>query len=221
MVTVSHLVEDRLSVQPFLQEALAKGIINYGALADLLLPEIKKELKKEVKHAAVMMALRRYAERLEREEPEAVLFFRESDLHLHSNLCEINAVKSPDTLARLKELYAHVDFKKGEVLNVIQGNYEITIICNERHKKEFVKILGKEHIIRIFNESLSSLSIKFSEEILAVPGFVYVCVKALAWNQINIVEVVSTMTELTFILEKEDAVKAYKILQKLISEEEL
>ena len=47
MVTVAHLVEKIIAQKPFLQEALSKGIVNNAALAEELLPEIEKELKKQ------------------------------------------------------------------------------------------------------------------------------------------------------------------------------
>ncbi len=57
MVTVSHLVEKIVKRKPFLEEALARGILNYVALAETLQPEIEKELKTKVKTSAIMMAL--------------------------------------------------------------------------------------------------------------------------------------------------------------------
>ena len=44
MVTISHLAEKLISEKPFLQDALYRGIINYRALADDLVPKIEKEL---------------------------------------------------------------------------------------------------------------------------------------------------------------------------------
>ena len=49
MVTVAHLVEKMIEQKPFLQESLNQGIINNAALAERLLPQIEKELKKKVK----------------------------------------------------------------------------------------------------------------------------------------------------------------------------
>jgi hypothetical protein len=41
-------------------------------------------------------------------------------------------------------------------------------------------------------------------------------VRNIAWENINIFEIVSTNTELTFILNKKDAVKGYTVLEKLV-----
>ena len=38
-----------LEDKPFIQEALARGIVNHAALAESLIPGIERELKKEVK----------------------------------------------------------------------------------------------------------------------------------------------------------------------------
>jgi predicted transcriptional regulator len=35
----------------------------------------------------------------------------------------------------------------------------------------------------------------------------------LAWEQINVIEIVSTMNELTFVIKREDSMKAFDVLQ--------
>ena len=40
----------------------------------------------------------------------------------------------------------------------------------------------------------------------------------IAWENINIFEIISTNTELTFIIHKKDAIRAYKSLEKLIQQ---
>jgi hypothetical protein len=62
MVTISHLINKIVSSRPILHDAIEQGIISYGNLAEQLTPEIEEELNKKVKHSAVVMALRRYAE---------------------------------------------------------------------------------------------------------------------------------------------------------------
>jgi len=54
------------------------------------------------------------------------------------------------------------------------------------------------------------------KELSLHPGVIYNVVRNLAWENINIFEIVSTNTELTFILHKKDAVKGYSVLEKLV-----
>ena len=65
MPTIAHIAEKMVERKPFIEEAMAQGVINYASLAQILQPEIEKELKKKVKTSAVMMALRRTSEKLQ------------------------------------------------------------------------------------------------------------------------------------------------------------
>jgi hypothetical protein len=64
MATIASLVEGKIRQKPFVEEALRQGIINHAALANQLMPEVKKELGKKIEFSAVNMAVRRFAERL-------------------------------------------------------------------------------------------------------------------------------------------------------------
>ena len=72
------------------------------------------------------------------------------------------------------------------------------------------KILNKEF-------DLVSLTIVFEgKNFLLTPGVIFTAIRKLPWEQINIFEIISTMTELSFILGKKDSMKAYNVLQDLI-----
>ena len=63
MVTISHVVKSILNRQIFLQEALNNEIVSFNKLAKYLKPTIETELGKTVKHSAIVMAIRRHAEK--------------------------------------------------------------------------------------------------------------------------------------------------------------
>jgi len=216
MVTVSHLVENIVEQKPFLEEALARGIINYAALAETLTPQIEKELKKKVKYSAVMMALRRLAEKLEKETIKSLqIRFKETDLTIKSDLFEITVLKSATVINNLRKLYDLVDFSKGDFLTVTSGVYEVTIISNKKHKSRIQTTFESEKVSKII-EHLSSITLKIPLEAVQTVGFFYVVTKALNWENINIVEIVSTLTELTFIIKEDDVAKAFTSLKRLV-----
>lgn len=220
MVTVAHLVENIVEKTPFLEEALARGFVNYAALAETLKPEIEKELKKPVKHAAIMMALRRLSEKLEKGFiKQAHLRFKETDLTIKSDLFELTILKSSTIMSVIKKLYELVDFSKGDFLTMTQGMYEITLISNKKYKTKIQQLFAGEKIVKIIDH-LSSLTIKIPIEAVEQVGLFYVISKSLNWENINIVEIVSTLTEMTFILKEDDISRAFTILKKLINEEQ-
>jgi aspartokinase len=213
MVTVSHVVRKMVSRKPFLQEAMYRGIISYGSLAKQLRAEIEEELDKEVKLFAIIMALRRYAEKIKEFHKEIEFDFR-SEVIMKTNLCDVCVLKSPRLMAELKNLYSIVDFDKGDTMNVSQGNYEISIVTNEKHKEKLLEHLKEEKILSV-KENLVSLSLRFPGEFLETPGVIFEVVRNMAWENINIYEAISTHTEFTLVVGKKDSVRAYKILQNL------
>jgi len=215
MVTVSHLVKKIVGENSFLLEAMSKELISHGNLAEQLKPEIEKELGKAVKESAIVMALRRYQEELKSFDKQIIKFEFKGEIVLKTNIMDFNIVKSPSLLSKIKNLYNLVDFERGDTLNIILGNNEVSIIANEKYKDKISNFLKGE---RILNKEfgLVALTISFtSKGFIHTPGVIFTAIRKLAWEQINIYEVVSTVNELTFILNNKDSMKAYNILCEL------
>jgi aspartokinase len=214
MVTISHIVEKLINDRVFIQEPISKGIVSHGSLAKQLKPEIEKELGKEVKTHAIVMAIRRYAESF-KEKYKEIVFDYSSEIILKTDMCDIAVLRSPSLLNKLKRLYDIVDFEKGDILNIIHGRHEVSVVTNERYREKLLNILKGEKILNLEN-NLVSLTLTFSKDFLHTPGVIFNVVRNIAWENINIFEIVSTNTELTFILNKKDAVKGYTVLEKLV-----
>ncbi|GIU68936.1 MAG: hypothetical protein KatS3mg002_0172 [Candidatus Woesearchaeota archaeon] len=214
MVTVSHLVGKIIKDKPFLEEALRRGIINYVALAQELQPQIEKELGKKVKTSAVMMALRRLNELLQKKGIlRNELKFKSEDISIRSSLFEITILKSSNTISNIRKIYDITDFSRGDMLTITHGIYEITIIASSRLTKKIEKILENEHIIKIIG-SLGALTIKIPANSIETVGLFYNVTKILNWENINIVEIVSTFTEMTFILKEDDLARAFEAMRR-------
>jgi len=217
MVTIAHLTANLIEKKPFIEEAMSKGLINYGALADLIKPEIEVELKKEVKHSAVVMALRRYSEKSGEKLFKQIKFSESSDIMMRSGLIEVTIVKNPDSGELIKKLYDFVDVKKGDFISIVQGINELSIITNKKHEESFMKTLKKGDI-KAVSKNLSSLTIKLPKGSTEMIGIFYIITRALSWENISIIEVVSTWGEMTCVVKTEDAPHAFKIIDNLIKE---
>ena len=71
------------------------------------------------------------------------------------------------------------------------------------------KIINKE-------SNLVALTMRFADDFIHTPGVIFTIIRKLAWENINIFEVVSTLSEMTLILRKADSIKAYEALQRLV-----
>ena len=216
MVTVSHLVKKAVSENSFLLEAMSKELVSYGNLAEQLKPEIEKELGKKVKDSAVVMALRRYGEELQSFDKKIRKFRFQGEILMRTNIMDFNVVKSSSLLNKIKNIYNLVDFWRGDTLNIILGSNEVSIVTNEKYKEKLSNFLKGEKVLNK-KFDLVALAVVFEGgSFLTTPGVVFTAIRKLAWENINIFEIVSTMTELTFILGKKDSMKAYNVLQELV-----
>jgi len=214
MVTVSHVVQKIINNRVFVLEAMSKGIISYGSLAKQLKPEIEEELGKEIKLHAVVMALRRYSDSLKKEHKK-ITFDYSSEIILKTDICDISVLRSPLLFTKLKKIYDIVDFEKGDLLNLIHGKSEVSIVTNERYRAKLLDFLKDQKILNV-EKDLVSLSLTYPKEFFNTPGVIFNVVRNIAWENINIFEIVSTNSELTFIISKKEAIKSYKALEKLV-----
>jgi len=215
MESVSSMVKYLLENKPFLLDALSRGILSLGNLATEFKPDIEKSLGKTIKETAIVMALRRYGEEIRERRDTVVSESISGEILMKTNICDFNILKSTTLLSRLKNLYEMVNIERGDFLNIIVGNNEISISVSEKYYGEIELFLQGE---TFFNQSrgLVSLTVIFNGDFLHTPGIVSQVMHRFAWENINIFEIVSTMTELTFVIENKNSIKGYEVLQKYL-----
>ena len=101
-------------------------------------------------------------------------------------------------------------------------------VNSKKREKELLKIyIGAQDVDRILSgfeivhsyTDLVALTILFHGDYIQTPGITYLAVRKLAWEHINIIEIVSTMNVLTFIVSREDSHRAYQALEAFLDEE--
>ncbi|MFH0875509.1 MAG: ACT domain-containing protein [archaeon] len=217
MTSISQVVRKLIESKPLLYESLSEGIVSYQNLAEKIHREIENDLGKKAELPAIIMAIRRYSENIKPLINEKIPFKFNTEIIMKTGLMDLSILKTHNALSKLRQIYDIIDFEKGDTFNVIQGNYEISIVINNKHKDKITKSLKGEKILNIEND-LVSLTMSFSKEFLYTVGILAKVTRKLAWENINIYENISTMTELIFIVNKKDATRAYKVLQELVDE---
>lgn len=215
MVTIARITEKLLEQKPFIQEALGRGIINNSALAEQLIPDIEKELKQKVKFSAVNMAVHRLSEKLEKKHFEHAKINQQSDITIRSGLIAVTVFKTADIQKHVRAAYDIVDLKQGDFLTITQGINEIMIITNSRHEKKLFSIIPKNEIKKTIH-GLTSITINLPLKAVQTIGLFYIVTRAMAWENINIVDIVSTLTEMTIIIDEDDTARAFNTLKGMI-----
>jgi len=209
MVTISHAVQDILKRHVLIQEAINHDIVSFNKLALMLKPEIEKELGKKIKTSAIVMALRRASDNFKKKTTKPV--FSYSIETIKTDISYIVLEESSTALSKLEKLYSIIDFKKGGILNIIQGNYEIAIIINSKYKDKVLDLLDGESVLETIDD-LVSISLTYSKNFLYTPGIIYDVSRFLAWESINAVDIILTKTEFSLIIDKKDLMRCYSTL---------
>ena len=211
MVTISHVVKKLVDERIFLQEAINQGIVSNSLLASKLKKEIEKEMGENVSNSSIIMALRRYKEKLEKTSNKTSFeYFTEIDMK--TNITYIIVRSVPSIKNKLLKIYDLVNFREGDILNIIQGNYLNGIITNQRYKDKILKLFESENILYIL-ENLVSFSLLNRETYLYNPGFFYNIFRILAWDNINLLTVLDTPRDFIILVEQKDAAKCLKSLE--------
>jgi hypothetical protein len=215
MITVPEASEKIINRSRYLSEAMSKGIINLSSLARYIKPEIEEMLLKKISSSSVIMALKRLKAKLK--PPQYKNVFKTSpEMILWSNLTEINIINSYSFDQKYQDLLKLSNENRKHFLTITRGISETVIVASNSIYSVVNKMLKEEKIIFQF-ANLSSVGIRLPKEAEETPGVFYFFLKSLAWEGINIIEIVSTASEFTLILEDKDANKAFSILKSLFN----
>jgi aspartokinase len=216
MITIPEVVENIVKNSFFFEEGLTLGVINLSSLARKLRLKIEKQTLKKASEGAILMALKRLSTKLKSKDYHRNLFRNVPEMILRSNLMEFCFANSSSLTKKHKQLFNLVHQSNHYFLTITQGVFETGIIISQKAKNLVKKIFNEEKIIKIV-EDLSAITIKLPKNNISTPGVYYFILKALAWEKINIIEVISTYCELTIILEDKNVDKAFSILKTALS----
>jgi hypothetical protein len=216
VIAIATVVETIIRESPFLEEGIVTGIVNLSALARRLRPQVESELQKEVSDAAVMMALKRLAPDIAARDVAIVKLLRQMrDLTVRSNLVEFTFRSSPTLLESQRKLLHAIGKETDAFLTYTQGVFEVTLIASAKLAARVEEVFHAETVLsRLAN--LSAIIIALPTRCVKVPGVHYMLLKQLAFHDLNVVEVVSTYSELTMVLAKDDVDRAFSILKRFL-----
>jgi aspartokinase len=213
--SVSSCVKRVVDKSPFIHDMLINGILSFSNYADSIQAEVQKVYGKEVKSSAIVMALRRYGEELKSRDNRCKANNVEYGIVMKTNIFDLNLVRRDSFISKLGVLYDQISTEKGDFLNITLGSHEVSLSVSEKYRA-LVSNLAKDEEVLNQMDDLVALSLVFTGDFLQTPGIVYEAVRRLAWEQINVIELVSTMNELTFVIKREDSMKSFDVLQSFL-----
>lgn len=212
MISISDVLNEIISTYPFVEEGLSKGIVNYSAFAREIKPQIEKRLYKTIKEGAIVMALKRISSKLNK--PKSAGNINLTDLTVRSNLSEFTFQNSQTLLEKTRQLLSSIGTKQDLFCTLSEGIRETTFIISSVLAGKIRMLFKQEQLVVNIN-NLSSITIRLPKEVVYIPGVYYQILKRLAWENINVIEVLSTYTEVTIVVENKNVDRSFSELKNL------
>lgn len=216
MKTISSVVEQYIKKKPFLQSALAQGIINLTSLSRQIRPEVANILGKDVKDGAIVMALKRLSDDMEFRATHRIVKVLKNigEITVRSNLTDYTFLSSATLLAQQAKLLEKVHENQELFYTSSRGVNEINIVVSNT-LDTVVETFFKEEVCTQKAENLSSVTVKLPAENVSVPGIYYFIFQRLAWEGIILYEVISTTNEFTILVNDDQVDVAFKTIKDL------
>ncbi len=216
MLTISQAVEKVIKVKPFVTEALCEGLINISSLSRQIHPTIEKLTGKEVKQGAIVMALNRLVPNLK---GSGDLTYRNvitsiGDIIVRSDLTDYTFRNSPTIIENHVKLMNQLVGRQDQFCTMVRGVFETTLVVGTEICP-LVEVFFAGENSSYKNSNLSAITLKLSTGNVHFVGFYYQILKFIAWEGINVKEVISTANEFTIVVAEEDVDAAFAILKNL------
>lgn len=212
MKTITTCVHDIIKHQPFLDDAIARDIVNFSGLAADIQPAVEKEMKKPVKQGSIIMALRRYAPRRIKVNQKSI---RElGDIIVRSGITEYTFLNSKTIIANKAKLLDAVKDQTGVYLNYSSNYQESNILVSSMLTNLVEKCFRSEVRVSI-KEDLSSITIELPKNSSQTVGLYFYFFKLLAYEGIPVFEMISTSNYFAIFLEKEYVNQAFLLLNEM------
>jgi hypothetical protein len=219
MISISKEIEKIIKNQPFLIEALNEGLINISSLARSLQPELEKKLYKPVSLASIIMSLKRMPAipGLQTSGKLKNVLSGLGNITVRSNLSEYTYENSETLIDKQKTLLHDFSNRKDVFYTFSCGVAETTIITGNIATSEILYIFGKEKLLNSF-ENLTSITVKLPINNNEQIGLYYQFFRNLAWDGINVYEVISTTNEFSILIHDKDTALAFEVFRKMKSD---
>ncbi|MCG2585148.1 hypothetical protein [Massilia sp. TS11] len=219
MLSIANKVEQIVSESPFLMEGMQLGLINLSELARQLRPQLESDLWKPVGQAAVVMALRRFSERLPaKTQPiRPVLAPRMGEITTRTDLTIFTYRLGERSNECQKTLLALAEERHPSMfVSVTRGVHEVLVVCSRplTHVVEDA-FYGERLLARV--ENLTGLTLRLHADTHHTPGVYHAVLKKLAWEKISVVNMQCTYTELTLLLEQSQTAPAFSVLSQMVT----
>ena len=201
MIKIQPIVRDMVMREVEAYFALTHGYMNMSSYAYRIRPQIEELTKKKVTIASLVVSLSRLRKEFKKEKP-LIHEVPIKNITTKLPLSEIIYENSVQFIKDLESLHKNISVGQDDFFATTIGTTELDIICSSSLEKKIIKHF-KVKPQRI-NRGLAAIGVSFGTEVFGTPNVFFSLLSVTARARINIEELVSTPTELIFVIAEKD-----------------
>jgi len=209
MISIKECVDVIVSDNLFLEDSLYNEYLNLSSFALYILPRVEQMTKKEVTIWSIKIALSRIAKEKQNSIPYKKIC--SDNIFVKKNISLISLNNTVNSNKLISKLHSINLWEDKNYFWVIQWVNEIDIIYS-KNLKSWIEDILCNHNVKLKIDNLWAIWIHLDEELLNTMWVIYNLTKKLAFYNINIVNILSTYTEIVFVIKEKDIKKAFEVL---------
>ncbi|OGI45924.1 hypothetical protein A2121_00790 [Candidatus Nomurabacteria bacterium GWB1_40_6] len=211
-----------IKIQPIVREivmreleayfALTNNYMNMSSYAHRIRPMVEALTKKQVTITSLVVSLSRLRKEFKREKP-LIHDVAIRNITTKLPLSEIIYENSDKFIKKLDSLYKNISVSQDDFFTTTIGTKEIDIICSSNLENKVLKHFKIKP--KIINHNFAAVGVSYGPEVFGTPNVFFSLLSVTARARINIEELVSTPTELIFIVAEKDFGKTVALFSEL------
>jgi len=212
MIKIHPIVRDIVVSEIEASFALTNGYMNMSSYAHRIKPKVEALAKKQVTITSLVVSLSRLRKELGKEKP-LIHDVTIKNITTKLPLSEIVYENTNKVIEELESLHKNISVSQEDFLTTTIGTGEIDIICSSSIANKVLRHFKTKP--KFINDEFAAIGVSFGPEVFGTPNVFFSLLAVTARAKINIEELISTPTELIFIIAEKDFAKTVSLFSNL------
>ena len=212
MIKIHPIVRDIVLSEIEACFALTNGYMNMSSYAHRIKPKVEERAKKQVTITSLVVSLSRLRKEFKKERP----LTRDvpiTNITTKLPISEISYENTNEFLKDLESLHKNIAVSSDDFFTLTMGTGEVDVICSANLEKKVLKHFKMKP--KYINQNFAAIGISYGPEVFGMPNIFFSLLSVTARARINIEELVSTPTELIFIVTEKDFAQTVALFSDL------
>lgn len=192
--------------------SLTDGYMNMSSYAHRIRAQVEARAHKKATITSIVVSLSRLRKEFRKEKP-LIQDVAITNITTKLPLTEIVYENTAASIGKLESFHKKVPLSREDFFTTTVGTTELNIICSSHLTPKVEKHFGTKPKLTVKN--LAAVAISFDPERLNIPNTFFSLISVTARARINIAEIVSTYTELIFIVAEKDFSRTVGLFSEL------